>query len=148
MSDLFDTPEDDSFVCPHCGAKHIQYRHKLNKRIMEFLFALHHAGGDSPISDLRICRNSYTNAAKARYWNLIEPVHTEESERKKGHWRLTETGRLFMRGEFGVMSTVVIQSDAVVRFEGELIRLHQAATPEGEVWRDYANQVVEELRGV
>lgn len=54
---------------------------------------------------------------KAKYWGLVERRPKDESEAHKktsGHWRLTEKGKRFVRGEISVPRKIWYFDDRVV----------------------------------
>lgn len=95
--------EGESVTCPVCGQKHHQEVRTLYGSMVRVLLWLYNntkAGEwvhlyDGIDKDLP---NRCTgDASKLRFWEL-----TERHETKQGHYRITEKGRRFVRGEINV----------------------------------------------
>lgn len=66
--------------------------------------------------------------AKAVYWGLIEakPGRREDSSPRNGFWKLTNTGRSFVRGEIEIQEKVAIYNGESLWFEGKRIGVREA----------------------
>lgn len=108
----------DDRHCECCGAKMVEYRHRLNKGLCGALLKLFQAGGIAQISDLNLSKSQYCNFQKLKYWWLVEKVkHDDES--KGGEWRLTNDGFNFIVGLIAMPEVAVSYRGERVRVEGD-----------------------------
>jgi len=103
--------------CPHCGAKMVEYRHRLNRGLVTVMRRLHAAGGRAKLADLDLTVSMWDNAQKLGYFGLIAKTYIN-GRRVKGMWQLTDLGRRFLAGEASVREVVVTYRGKVQGFEG------------------------------
>ena len=61
---------------------------------------------------------------KLRYWGLVEQRENEDPDKKdSGFWRLTESGRNFVRGELEISSHVRLYDGRSLGFSGKPVTL-------------------------
>lgn len=88
----------DAKLCPHCGAKMVEYKHGLSKGILRGLYKLAaRGGGPVNLNDLGLTYNQQSNFQKLRYWGLVEKV--DPLSEKGGDWKITASGIAFMKCE-------------------------------------------------
>lgn len=107
--------------CDHCGASMVEYRHRLNKTLIEGLEALQEFGGSANLKQLDLDRNQWDNFQKLRYWDLVKKSYNEENKRVGGTWEVTSTGNDFLLGKLSVFSTVVTYRGERTSFEGKSV---------------------------
>jgi hypothetical protein len=132
------------YVCEHCGSKVVEYTFSFNKGLAGILFKLYKADRPVAIEELRLSYAQYTNAPKLNYWDLAVPWLTEETKRKRGWWKITNRGRLFVEGGIQIQRKVVMKKKHFVRYEGEAVafkQIHDRYLYHG----DYADQVSGQL---
>lgn len=104
--------------CEACGAKVVEYRHRLNAPLVNALGKLYLAGGEAHKNDLRLTTTQYGNFQKLRYWFLVEMVRDEDGHVYSGVWRLTERGQDFVEGRITIPETVWTFRGEHLRYEG------------------------------
>jgi hypothetical protein len=119
--------DDSGELCPYCGAKMVEYRHRLNDPLVTSLARLRQAGG-GPISlkALGLTRNQWDNFQKLRYFDLVRQVWVDGS-RKRGIWEITNSGRAFLDGRLAVHRSVWTYRGERVRWDGELVTVMAVA---------------------
>lgn len=125
-------------VCPHCGAKVVEYRHGFNKVLASALIKLSKAPGPVAIKDLGMSHSELANLQKLSYWSLIENP-------RLGVWGLTENGRRFMDGRSLIHEFVWSYRGEFRRFEGDLISFKDRH-PNPDQRPDYQEQVRKQLQ--
>ncbi len=121
------TSPTEKGVCPHCGAKSVDYTFSFNTGLATFLGKLFDAGGTARTNDLNLTYSQRTNSQKLRYWALAVPYRNEEGRRKAGWWRITNRGKLFLIGLIQIPSKVVVCRNKIVAFTGPDILFSQVA---------------------
>jgi len=85
-------------ICECCGAKVVEYKHVLNKGLVDALFRLSKHIVPMPLTELDITRNQWTNFQKLRYWGLVDKaIHADGTG--TGCWFVTWKGREFIANE-------------------------------------------------
>ncbi|MEM7624792.1 MAG: hypothetical protein AAF333_04105 [Planctomycetota bacterium] len=124
--------------CPTCGAKLVEYRHRLNRGLVTVLRRLHEAGGIAKLSDLGLTNSQWDNAQKLSYFELMVK-HFRDGKRVGGTWEITELGRHFLAGEATVPGVAVTFRGERVRFEGKTVGVREVEGVAGyRQRRDYA----------
>jgi DNA-directed RNA polymerase subunit RPC12/RpoP len=83
---------NDDVRCPHCGAKIVRYKHRMNRNLLVALHRLWRFAGRSPVNikELNLTRNQWDNFQKLRYWDLVaKSAH-------RGEWFVTWKGYRFL----------------------------------------------------
>jgi len=80
-------------ICSACGAKMVEYRHKLNAGMVTSLKKLYDVGGSAHLNALELNYNQRCNFQKLRYWGLVGRASNES-----GVWILSQYGRAFIEG--------------------------------------------------
>lgn len=104
-------------LCPHCGAKIVEYRHALNTPLIRALAKLYQHGDAVNLRELNLDRNEWDNFQKLKYWGLVYQVEVE-GKRKKGVWWLTLRGVEFIEGRLRIPKSVWTYRGRRKRFEG------------------------------
>jgi hypothetical protein len=132
-------PETDD-LCPHCGAKMVEYKHGLSKGLARALWYTLRIVKDCSNFEIASIGMDYThrcNFQKLRYWGIVEKVG--DSAGKGGIWRITESGLSFAKGEIKLQHFAWTYRGEVQRHEGELIGITDIA--EGWKYRpEYARE--------
>jgi len=110
-------PSRGSCKCPHCGAKMVEYRHRLNRGLVTVMRRLHAAGGRAKLADLDLTNSQWDNSQKLSYFGLIEKTFIA-GRRVRGMWEITDLGRRFLAGEASVRGVAVTYRGKVQSFEG------------------------------
>lgn len=127
-------------TCPHCGAKMMQYKHSLNKQLVDVLAKLYYKPGK--FSDLDITHIQINNAQKLRYWYLIEQIPGSTDE-----WRVSWQGELFIRGKIKMKKTAISYHGQTTRHEGDALSFNDLK-PEDWVTRpEYAETAIPKTEG-
>jgi uncharacterized protein YjaZ len=120
---LFEGFKGDS---PCCG-RHAQiYRrrihHALASQLIE-LFRLTAAAPESYVHASRLIQKGATGSSDlciAIFWGLVEKMPVENSGRKAtGYWRLTDKGRIFVRGETSIEAVALVFDNSFHGFDSD-----------------------------
>jgi hypothetical protein len=103
-----------SGTCPHCGAKMVEYRHRLSRPLVSALARLEKAGGRANIAEIGLTHNQVCNFQKLRYWGFVWKVGN-------GEWELTEHGREFLNHGVPTYTNAITFRGKQVRMEGKAI---------------------------
>lgn len=89
-------PKPPRHTCAACGAKIVQYRHRLNKGLASALIRAWEVNGPRPFNPayLGLTHSQMSNWQKLRYWFFIG----KGPEDQGGTWRITVTGIEFLSG--------------------------------------------------
>lgn len=111
-----------SEVCEACGAKTVEYRHRLSEPLVKGLAKLEQAGG-GPINlkELDLTWSQRDNFQKLRYFGLVLRCRREDGSRRNGVWEITGKGRMFLAGTIGVQHVAVTYRGETIRMEGEQV---------------------------
>lgn len=114
--------------CPACGAKTVEYRHRLGRALATGLVRLAESGG-GPVNlkDLDLTRNQWDNFQKLRYFGLAEQVHREDGTRVAGVWQITAKGRSFLDGDQRMAEYIWTYRGTAVRSEGNPVGIGDLA---------------------
>ena len=133
-------------ICPHCGAKMVEYKHSLNLGLAHILGHYFNVGHREKVSNLPLDKTQYCNVQKLRYWGLIEQAAESEEDSGRGWWKITRQGKSFVIGAISIPRSVVTYRGEFVRFEGDTIEFVNIS--EGFQYRaDYAMQAWRQLHG-
>lgn len=109
--------------CPCCQQTVKLYTRKVNVRMLLPLFKLtklnpdiyHHVS----TFDMNTSKGEFT---KLRYWNLVEMKDNEDTKKKtSGMWRITDKGKLFLKGKITIPLSCDIYNAKVRSFSTERI---------------------------
>ena len=107
--------EGQTWCCPECGARRVEYTHKLNGPMILALAKLaEKEHGQANLKDVVMTRNQWNNFQKMKYFGLVEAVSVE-GKRKKGVWKVTTLGDLFLEGRVSVPASAVTYRGQVRR---------------------------------
>ena len=115
----------DIEICPCCGQKIVEYRHKLNKVLASGLNKLYKSGA-SKLKELDLTYSEYANFQKLKYFNLV----TSES----GTYYITQQGLDFILGK-GTAPSFVITKNSEVLVTGPEMYIYEI--------KDYVQEKVE-----
>ena len=79
--------------CSCCGQSITTYKHNMNTTLIWGLLELYKAGGVAKLKDLNLTNSAFANFQKLQYFDLVFNY--------KGVWRITISGKLFIKGEEG-----------------------------------------------
>jgi len=106
--------------CECCDAKIVEYKHNFNKGLAIGLQRLAQHGGCEHLNKLKLNYNQRCNFQKLRYWGLVKQnLGDKTGKPKKGYWKLTTKGELFLNGLDSISSSVWTYRGNPVRFDGE-----------------------------
>lgn len=103
------------FICPVCGRKTSDYKHKINKVLIAALAKLNAVGGRATLQQLDLTNTRFSNFQKLRYFGLIYPTN------KKGEWQITELGIQFLQGRKTIPDFVITRNANLVRKSEEQV---------------------------
>jgi hypothetical protein len=110
-------------VCGHCGAKTVEYKHRMNVGLVRALAALAKASiktrPDVLASSLPLDHAELANLQKLQYWGLISPAAHGPEDRKRGRWTVEEIGFAFLEARAPISRTAVTYRGETVRFDGK-----------------------------
>lgn len=109
--------------CPVCGAKTVEYAHKMNANLARVLYKLYQFGKPARLRDLDLTVPEANNLQKLQYWGLIQHVGTRAQ--KTTYWQITQTGFMFLANRLAVQKTVWTYRAKVRRFEGDEVTVKQ-----------------------
>ncbi|MBR4507014.1 MAG: hypothetical protein IKP24_00595 [Alphaproteobacteria bacterium] len=101
--------------CPVCGSKITDYKHSINKTLVECLARLYAMGGRSRLDKLGLDNTHFNNFQKLRYFGLAVPSG-ENSE-----WQITNQGIWFLQGRIQISRFVITRNAKVIRSSTELV---------------------------
>lgn len=131
-------------LCPHCGAKSVEYHFTFNRALAVFLGRLYEAGVPVRTDALDLTYSQRTNSQKLRYWGLARPHETRETQRKRGWWVIEEKGVAFVEGRITVPRIAVTRRGVVLRLEGAALAFRDVS--DGYVYRRaYAAEARQQL---
>ena len=110
--------------CEHCGAKMVEYKHGLSKKLCRALAMVVTRSNSTEPQEIREMGLDYShrcNFQKLRYWGLVEKIGDKDS--KGGLWRVTERGMAFVMGKISCPRFAWTYRGDVVRHEGEPINI-------------------------
>lgn len=119
--------------CPCCGQLVKLYPRPIHKTMARGLIMMYRA---APVGEwvympdvLRpLGRSRGGDEAKLAYWGLIEHDDgvREDGSKRTGWWRVTEKGRLFVRGAVSVPKFARVFNGRCLRFDGEQVHIWDA----------------------
>lgn len=119
--------------CPCCKQFVKLYRRKLNSGQAHALVILYKYFELNENTDwVHVSKFDYPafrggDLAKLRYWNLIEAkTNIDPTKKDSGFWRLTDTGRAFVRGDITVESHIGVYNQTIYTVEAQPITIRQA----------------------
>jgi hypothetical protein len=125
MNAVAGAAEGGDGLCPHCGAKMVEYRHSMTVPLVTGLRALLRGGGGPiNIKELRLTRNQWDNFQKLRYWGLVVQVEVD-GLRKKGVWQITNRGQSFLFNEGSIPKQVWTYRGTFKRASDAKVRVTQ-----------------------
>lgn len=105
----------NSYICPTCGHKTVDYKHTINKTLIACLAKLNAMGGRARLDKLQLDNSQFTNFQKLRYFKLVIPTN-EHNE-----WQITEHGVWFLQGRIQIPRFVITRNAIVIRESPELV---------------------------
>jgi len=117
--------------CPVCGRLTKIYKRRLHTSIALQLIQLYRLGGASEfVHASQLIGEGVAGAGdftKAKYWNLIEPMHVVPDSGKKssGYWMLTLDGKQFVEGERAIQEFALLYDDKVLEFSGRMVSIDE-----------------------
>ena len=127
--------------CQTCGAKTVEYRHRLSKGIVSALIKLYEKARASPflISELGLSHSQMANFQKLAYWRLADRA-VLPGDRKGGVWAVSIHGEAFIRGLSRMREIAVTYRGNIQRHEGTEIYIFSVI--EGYQYRgDFKDQI-------
>jgi hypothetical protein len=117
--------------CPCCGQLAKLYRRKLTSAMVKSLVAMYRRAGVEfvhvPTIDTGDPTRRGGDAAKLRFWNLIEEMPEARPDGgRAGWWRVTRSGVAFLTGGLTVPKYVLIYDNEFFGYSGEAISVREA----------------------
>lgn len=106
-------------ICPLCKQKIVQYKHCLNKTLINNLSKLYQSGGQSRLDVMKLSHSEFTNFQKLRYFGLAY------NDKNTNEWILTRKGKAFLSGQENVSKFVITENANVVEFSEEKVFISQ-----------------------
>ena len=106
-------------ICPMCGQKIAEYKHKINKTLVGCLARLNAAGGRSRIDNLGFSYSHFNNFQKLKYFGLA--IQTG----KNSEWQITNHGIWFLQGRIQIPEYVVTKNANVIHKSSKLVFIDQ-----------------------
>ncbi len=110
--------------CPCCERKVKEYERQIttpNVKTMIWMYKYHQQYGRSEWIHLSGETGGSgsgwgSDFAKVRHWGLVEMKreYRKDGSNRNGYWRLTRTGRLFVRGELAIPKYVYLLNNEVI----------------------------------
>ena len=107
--------EEGKTICSCCGARVVEYTHKLSKGIVIGLYRLYQRNEVTHIKKLDLSYNQRSNFQKLKYWDLVR--HAES--KRNGYYEITERGKMFIEGATHVDSHVRTYRGVKIEYTGE-----------------------------
>ena len=128
-------------LCPHCGAKMVEYTHSLSKSLVRAFFKAFRASASTGFFEVSqlpgMTHSQLANLQKLRYWDMIR--RAPDSSAKGGGWFITWRGRDFIEGRILLSKKVITYRAEVVKFEGRQVFV-QDVTGGWKYRPDYARE--------
>lgn len=127
-------------LCPHCGAKMVEYCHSLSRSLARVIFRICQAIGPDRrfhVGSIGLTNPQINNLQKLRYWGII--AKERDASARGGNWILTDRGLEFAQGRIALRKKVWTYRGDFVRFDGAQIII----TDVSDGWKyrpDYARE--------
>lgn len=107
--------------CPVCDQFAKVYRRRLNASMVRSLLDIYAAGGTTLyVHTPTLLKGRRGEEARLSYWGLTdESRETRPDGGKRGYWRVTRRGELFLKGVISVPSYALIYDSQLLRLDGE-----------------------------
>lgn len=123
---------EDGHKCPVCTQFSKVYKRKIHASMARALISIYRASYWEKKHWVEISKllphNQVADAAKLRYWGLIEEepsVRSDGSERT-GFWRITVKGIDFVRGRCAVEKYAKLYDGRCLGFEGDVVLIQES----------------------
>lgn len=115
-------------VCPCCDQHVRVYRRRLNASMVRALLTMYRAGGvNEYVHTPTLLAGKRGEEARLSYWQLTqESDGTRTDGGRRGWWRVTQRGELFLSGHITVMSHVLVYNGRCLRMVGEPMSVRDA----------------------
>jgi hypothetical protein len=119
--------------CPCCNQFAKMYKRVLSSHMLVSLIGLYRCDEKAPDEWFHISKfipkgqRTAGDYAFLRYWGFIikQEINDDETKRYSGLWRITDTGRMFVRGEIKVQSHIRTYDSKMFGFAGEPKDIHE-----------------------
>jgi hypothetical protein len=119
----------DGTTCPCCGQKVMLYPRQVTGHMVQALAVLHAntMPGEFSHWPTLLVKYRISNAGdgmpmKLRYWDLVEEdSQVRPDGGRAGYWRLTDRGRLFLRGVVSIQQYAMVYNRQCYGFEGPAV---------------------------
>lgn len=128
--------EKPGVLCPCCGELSLVYDRPFHVGMARVLIALYRLDQEAPnewqaievVSKRFLGGKQAGDHGKMAWWGLVERPdgEREDGNPKLGRWRITERGRLFVRGRVTIVARVIEYRNVPQRFYGDLITIREA----------------------
>ena len=125
---------EEGVKCPCCGQRVQEYRRKLTSSMAHGLIAAYNWHIRNPdkewfhVSEFDLSAFRGGDFAKVKLWNLAleMPNPNDPTKRSSGMWKLSESGKMFVRNEINVPKYVYIYDNKVTRKSEEITDIMMA----------------------
>lgn len=129
VKDFLNQNYKDGCQCPACGQNVKQYKRKLNSGMARVLIAMYmHGDGFFHVKD-HLREKGIKNThdwTLMRYWKLIEEPLDSSVGQKVGLWKITERGKMFVRGTIIVQKHIYLLNNNFRGFSEEETNIREA----------------------
>lgn len=118
----------EGVICPCCDQYARVYRRRLNVPMVRALMRMYVAAGTREyVHTPTLLGGRRGEEARLSYWQLTkESDGTRTDGGRRGWWRVTERGELFLNGEITVPSHALVYNGQCLRLDGEPISVRDA----------------------
>lgn len=111
----------DGVHCPVCDQFAKVYRRRLNASMVRALIDMYKAGGIRDyVHTPTLLKGRRGEEARLSYWELTEELtERREDGGKRGYWRVTRRGELFLHGVVTVPAYALVYDSQLLRLGGE-----------------------------
>lgn len=122
----------DAVTCPCCTQLAKIYKRQIYARMAVALIRIYRHGGDENgwlhVPSL-LRERGFADTTKLSYWGLIEPmpnVERDDGSTRTGWWRITGTGRAFVRRQTTMPKYAHVYDGRVLRHDGAPMTIDDA----------------------
>lgn len=115
-------------TCPCCGQYAKVYRRRLNAGMVRSLLRMYAAGGTGRyVHTPTLLGGKRGEEARLSYWGFTrESVDPRADGGRRGWWRVTERGELFLNGDITVPSHALVYDGVCLQLTGDPISVRDA----------------------
>jgi hypothetical protein len=122
------TMRHTGLACPCCDQYARVYRRRLNASMVRALLCMYvEAGTTDYVHTPTLLAGKRGEEARLSYWSLIRESDGERTDGgRRGWWRVTDRGELFLNGDITVPSHALVYNGRCLQLDGDPIGVRDA----------------------